>query len=68
MTTTFLKPSIPSHGIDVSKNQFQDEINFSQGIDSVESMPRVIKSLKIQAQLAGGGSKIAFDDNMMYQL
>jgi hypothetical protein len=28
-----------SNGIDVSKNQFYNEIDFLQGIDSVESMP-----------------------------
>jgi hypothetical protein len=31
--------SVPSHGIDVSKNNFHSRIDFSQGIDSVESMP-----------------------------
>jgi hypothetical protein len=34
ISTTILKSSIPSHGIDVSKNQFHNGIYFSQGIDS----------------------------------
>jgi hypothetical protein len=34
-----LKASIPSYGIDVPKNQFHKGIDFSQGIDFVESMP-----------------------------
>ncbi len=33
-TTTILKSSIPSHRIDVSKKQFCNEIDFSQGIDA----------------------------------
>ena len=41
-----LKSSIPSHGMDASKNQSYDGIDFSQGIDSVESMPEV--SLKVK--------------------
>jgi hypothetical protein len=39
MPTTILKSSVPLYGIDVSKNQFHNGIDFSQGIDSVESMP-----------------------------
>jgi hypothetical protein len=31
---TILKPSIPSHGIDASKNAFDNGIEFSQGIDA----------------------------------
>jgi hypothetical protein len=42
MTMTISKSSIPSHEIDASKNQFQCGIDFSQGIDSVESMPEVV--------------------------
>ncbi len=49
MTTTFLKSSIPSHGMDVFKNQFHNRIDFSQGIDSIESMPWILKRLKIRA-------------------
>ncbi len=45
-----LKSSIPSHGMDASKNQSYNGIDFSQGIDSVESMPEVLKSYKILAQ------------------
>jgi hypothetical protein len=41
MTMTILKSSIPSHGIDDSKNQFHNGIDFSQGFDSVESMPEL---------------------------
>ncbi len=44
MTTTVQKSSIPSHGIDVSKNQFHNGIDFSEGIDSVKSMPGVLSS------------------------
>ncbi len=47
---TILKSSIPSHEIHASKNQFHNGIDFSQEIDSLESMPGVLKSLKIQAQ------------------
>jgi hypothetical protein len=36
-TATILKSSIPSHTKDVSKSQFHNGIDFSQGIDSVES-------------------------------
>jgi hypothetical protein len=51
MTMTILSFSIiPSHGVDASKNQIHNGIDFSQGIDSVVSMPGVLKSLKIQAQ------------------
>jgi hypothetical protein len=39
MTMTIPQSSVPSHGIDVSKNNFHSRIDFSQGIDSVESMP-----------------------------
>ncbi len=35
MTITILKSSIPSHGIDVSKNQFHNVNDFSQRIESV---------------------------------
>jgi hypothetical protein len=49
MKMTILKSSIPSHGIDVSKNQFLNGIDFSQGIDSVQSMHGILKSPKIQA-------------------
>jgi hypothetical protein len=38
MMMTILKSSMASHGIDVSKNQFRSRMDFSQGIDSVESM------------------------------
>ncbi len=43
-----------SHGIeiDVFKKQFHNGINFSQGIDPVESMPGVLNSLKIRAQIS----------------
>jgi hypothetical protein len=44
---------MPSHGIDVSKNQFHTAFDFLQGIDSVESMPEIVKSLKIRAQASG---------------
>ncbi len=50
MTTTILKSSILSHGINVSKNQFHNGIYFSHGIDSVESKPGVLKSLIIRAR------------------
>jgi hypothetical protein len=46
---TILKSSIPSHGIDAAKNQFHNGMDFSQGIDSVESKPGILKSPKIQA-------------------
>jgi hypothetical protein len=42
---TIMKSAIPSHEIDASKNKFHNGIHFSEGIDSVESMPGVIKSL-----------------------
>jgi hypothetical protein len=48
MTMTILKSSISSNGIDASKNQFHNGIGFTQWIDSVESMPGILKSLKIQ--------------------
>jgi hypothetical protein len=38
-----------SRGIAVSKIQFHNEIDFSQGIDSVESMSGVLKNLKSRA-------------------
>jgi hypothetical protein len=41
-----LKSSIPSHGMGASKNQSYNGIDLSQGIDSVESMPGLLKSLK----------------------
>jgi hypothetical protein len=44
MKTTILK-SLNS-GIDVSKNQFHNGIDSLQAIDSVESMPRGLKSFK----------------------
>jgi hypothetical protein len=34
--------------MDASKNQFYNGIDFSKGIESEESMPGVLKSLKIQ--------------------
>ncbi len=34
----YMKSSIPSHGIDASKNLFRNGIDFSQGIDSVEAL------------------------------
>ncbi len=43
MPTTILKSLIPSHEIDVSKNQFHNGIYFSQGIDSVELMQGALK-------------------------
>jgi hypothetical protein len=46
---TIPKSSISSNGIYASKNKFHNGIDFSQGIDSVESMTGVLKSLKIQA-------------------
>jgi hypothetical protein len=46
--TTNLKSYTPSHRIDVSKDQFHNEIDL-QGIDSVESVLEVLKSLKILA-------------------
>jgi hypothetical protein len=56
MTTVILKSSISSHGIDVSKNPFHNKIDFSQGIDSVESMPGVLKSInRVQQGLANIG-------------
>jgi hypothetical protein len=42
---TVLKTSIPSHEIDASRNKFHNGTDFSQGIDSVETMPGVFKSL-----------------------
>jgi hypothetical protein len=42
MTTTILKSSIPSHGLDVSKSKFLSGNNFSQGIDSAELMPELV--------------------------
>jgi hypothetical protein len=39
MTMPIPQSSVPSHGIDASKNNFHSRIDFSQGIDSVESMP-----------------------------
>jgi hypothetical protein len=54
MMTKILKSSIPSYGIDVPKDQFHEGIVFSQGIDSVESMHRVLKGLKIRAQCSSG--------------
>jgi hypothetical protein len=44
MTTTILNFSISSHGIDVSKNEFHNGIDFSQGIESVKSMTGVFRS------------------------
>jgi hypothetical protein len=49
MKMTILKSSIYSHGIDASRNQIHNGIDFSQRIDSVESMPGILKSPKIQA-------------------
>jgi hypothetical protein len=51
MKTTVLKCSVPSHGNDVFKNKFHKGIDFSLGIDSVESMPGVLESFKIRAQV-----------------
>jgi hypothetical protein len=45
LTTTIQKSSILSHGINVSKNHFHNGIYFSHEIDSVKSMPGVLKSL-----------------------
>ncbi len=47
---TILTSSIASNEINVYKNQFQNRIDFSQSIDSVESMLGVLKSLNIWAQ------------------
>jgi hypothetical protein len=47
---TILTSSILSHEINVYKNQFQNRFDFSQSIDSVESMLGVLKSLNIWAQ------------------
>jgi hypothetical protein len=61
-----MKFFISSHGIEISKNPFNDEIEFSQGIDSVESMPGVLKSVKVRTQqrLAnigfGNGTKLPY--------
>jgi hypothetical protein len=49
MTMTILTSSVPSQEFHASKNQFHNGIDFSQGIDTVESMPGVLKSLEIQA-------------------
>jgi hypothetical protein len=51
------KSSITSHGTDVSKNQFHKGIGFSQEIDSVESMPGILKTSKIRVQqtIVSGG-------------
>ncbi len=49
MTMIILKSSIPSHGIAASKNKFHNRIDSSQ-----ESIPGVLKSLKIRAQDSGG--------------
>ncbi len=48
---TILKSLNLSHRNEVYKNQFHNGIDFSQEIkiDSVESMPEVLKSLKILA-------------------
>jgi hypothetical protein len=46
---TELKSSVRSYGIDATKNLFHNGIDFSQGISSVELMPRVSKCLKILA-------------------
>jgi hypothetical protein len=46
---TILNSSVPSQEFHAFKNQFHNRIDFSQGIDSVESMPGVLKSLEIQA-------------------
>jgi hypothetical protein len=35
--------------IDASRNQFHNGMDFSHGIDSVESMPGILKSPKMQA-------------------
>jgi hypothetical protein len=50
METTILKyaSSVPSHEIDVFKNQSTAELIFSQGIGSVQSKPGVLKSLKFR--------------------
>ncbi len=56
MTTTILKSSISLHGIHVSTKPFQNKIDISQGIDSVESMPGVLKSInRAQQGLANIG-------------
>ncbi len=44
VTMSILKSSIPSHGIDESKNLFHSGIDFLQGIDSMDSVPRFLKS------------------------
>ncbi len=49
MTTKILNSLFPSHEIDEFKNQFQNIIDFSKVIDSMELMPRILKSLKIRA-------------------
>jgi hypothetical protein len=46
-TMTILKSSIPSLGINVSKNQYHIRIDFLQATNSVELMPGLLKSLKI---------------------
>jgi hypothetical protein len=51
---TILQSLIPLHGIDASNNQFHNGIDFSQGVDSVESMPRALQRLKNQAQIRFG--------------
>jgi hypothetical protein len=56
MTTAILKSSISSHGIHVSTKPFHNKIDFSKGIDSVESIPGVIKSInRAQQGLANIG-------------
>jgi hypothetical protein len=44
MLKTVMKSSFTSHGIAASKNQFDIGIDLSQGTDSVESMPWVLKN------------------------
>jgi hypothetical protein len=49
MTTKIINSLSPSDGIDDSKNQFHNRIDLSKVIDSMELMPRILKSLKIWA-------------------
>jgi hypothetical protein len=46
---TIVNSSVPSQEFHAFKNQFHNGIDFSQGIDSTESMPGVLKSFEFQA-------------------
>jgi hypothetical protein len=58
MTMTILKSSVPSHGTDASKNQFNNRIAFSEGIDSKKPMLWIFKSLKFRLCVGAGKAQI----------